>query len=127
MQYKTRVSNKYGAKRTEYDGRKYDSKFEASIAAELDIRLRAGEIKGWEPQYKVEMYAYDKWGKPVLKKTHKVDFRVHELDGSYTLLEAKGVETQDYLDRRKWLLKLWLPENLDHVYEVVYNRKGRFR
>lgn len=30
--------NKYGAKRTEYNGRKYDSKFEAGVAEELDWR-----------------------------------------------------------------------------------------
>ena len=34
-------ANKYGAKKTEYNGRKYDSKFEASVAADLDIRLKA--------------------------------------------------------------------------------------
>ena len=123
--FKTRKS-KYGAKKTEYNGYIYDSKFEAGVAQELDWRLKAGEIKDWERQFKVEMWAYDKDGNPALKKTHKIDFRVHELDGSYTLLEAKGVETQDYRDRRKWLMKLWMPEHLDHVYEVVYdNRKPR--
>ena len=93
---------------------------------ELDYRLKAGEIKDWERQYKVEMWAYDSAGNPVLKKTHKVDFRIHENDGTYTLLEAKGVETQDYRDRRKWLEKLWLPDNLDHSYEVVKQGK-RFK
>ena len=118
-------TNKYGAKKTEYNGRKYDSKFEATVASDLDIRLKAGEIKDWEPQFKVEMWAYNKFGDRVFSKSHKVDFRVHELDGSYTLLEAKGFETQDYRDRRKWLEKLWLPENPDHAYEVVRQRKRR--
>jgi len=125
--YKTRYSNKYGAKRTEYNGRKYDSKFEAGVAEELDIRKKGGEIKDWEPQFKVEMWACDSIGQPKLKKTHRIDFRVHELDGGYTLLEAKGVETQDYRDRRKWLQAFWLPENPDHVYEVVYCSKRRGR
>lgn len=114
---------KYGNTKTEYNGRKYDSKFEAGVAADLDIRKRAGEILDWEPQFKVEMWACNCHGDRVMKKSHKVDFRVHELDGSFTLLEAKGFETQDYKDRRKWLEKLWLPENLDHVYHVVYQRK----
>ena len=116
-------ANKFGAKKTEYNGRKYDSKFEASVAADLDIRLKAGEIKDWEPQYKVEMWAYNAFGDRVFKKTHKVDFRVHEHDGSFTLIEAKGFETKDYRDRRKWLEKLWLPENPDHLYEVVRQRR----
>ena len=69
------------------------------------------------------MWAYNCHGERVIKKSYKVDFRLHELDGSYTLLEAKGFHTDDWLDRRKWLEKLWLPENLDHKYEVVYQRK----
>lgn len=116
-------TNKYFAVKTEYNGYKYDSKFEASVAADLDWRLKAGEIKEWERQYKVEMWAYNCHGERVFKKTHKIDFRIHEHDGSFTLLEAKGVETADYRDRRKWLTKLWLPEHLDHVYEVVKQGK----
>lgn len=112
-------ANKYGAKKTEYNGYKYDSKFEASVAQDLDLRVKAKDIKGYDRQYKVEMWAYDKNGKPAMKKTHKVDFRIHHNDGSYELLEAKGVETSDYKDRRRWLETFWLPENLDHTYTVV--------
>lgn len=119
MTYTERRTNKYGAKKCEYNGYIYDSKFEASIAELLDWRLKAKEILGWERQFKVEMQAYDHTGKPVLSKSHKVDFRVSELDGSFTLIEAKGFETPDYKERRKWLEKLWLPQNLDHKYEVV--------
>jgi hypothetical protein len=121
--YYQRYGSKYGAKRTEYNGIIYDSKFEASVAQELDMRKAAGEIADWERQYKVEMWAYNKAGDPVIKKTHKVDFRVHLKDGSYELLEAKGVETADWRDRRRWLEKLWLPEHLDHTYTVVKQRR----
>lgn len=121
MVYKTRYA-KYGNTKSEYNGYRYDSKFEASVAKYLDIRKSAGEILDWDRQYKVEMWAYTQGGDKALKKCHKVDFRVHNLDGSYTLLEAKGFETQDYKDRRRWLEKLWLPENLDYDYEVVYQK-----
>lgn len=114
-----RKKNKYGALKTEYNGYKYDSKFEASVAQELDWRIKLKDIKDWDRQFKVEMLAYNAHGEIVMKKTHKVDFRIHELDGSFTLLEAKGCETPDYKDRKEWLLKLWLPENLDHKYKVV--------
>ena len=124
MTYTTRRANKYGAIKTNYNGNKYDSRFEASVARDLDIRLAAGQILGYDRQYKVEMWAYDCHGKPAMKKTHKIDFRVHELDGSYTLLEAKGVETADYKDRRNWLEAFWLPENPDHVYQVVKERNN---
>lgn len=124
--YKTRFK-KYGNTKTEYNGRKYDSKFEAGVAKDLDLRLKNGEISAWEPQFKVEMWAYTKSGEKALKLSHRVDFRVHELDGSYTLIEAKGFETADYKMRKKWLLKLWMPENLDHTYEVVYEGKKGWR
>ncbi len=124
MTYIQRYSkNKFSAVKTTYNGFKYDSKFEASVAMELDWRLKAGEIKEWENQYKVEMWAYNIHGERVIKKTHRIDFRIHELDDSFTLLEAKGVETQDYRDRRKWLEKLWLPEHLDYCYQVVKQSK----
>ena len=119
-------NNKYGARRTTAkDGLTRDSKFEASVADELLLRKRAGDIKDYDSQYKVEMWAYDKQGNRVMKKTHKIDFRIHHNDGSYELLEAKGLETADYKDRRKWLEKLWLPENPDHIYTVVKQRSNR--
>lgn len=117
--YKQRFGNKYGAKKTEFNGYRYDSKFEASVAEELELRKRAGDILDYEKQFKVEMWAYDQNGLKAMKKTHKVDFRVHLKDGSFELLEAKGVETSDYKDRRKWLETFWLPFNLDHIYTVV--------
>lgn len=124
--YKQRTS-KYRNKRTEYNGQTYDSKFEAGVARELDLRLKAGDIQGWERQYQVVCVPYDGEGYPVPKLAvrHKVDFRVHELDGSYTLLEAKGMETADWKRRRDWLLHFWLPEHPDHTYQVVKDRGRR--
>lgn len=132
--YRERTS-KYRNARTEYNGQVYDSKFEAGVARDLDIRLRAGEIAGWERQYQVICIPFDSSGKPVLgcSVRHKVDFRVHELDGTYTLTEAKGLETADYKMRRRWLLDFWLPSHPDHTYMVLKDRKrcigdiGRWR
>lgn len=42
--YRERRSNKFGAASTEYNGIRYNSKFEAAQAEELDLRLKAGEI-----------------------------------------------------------------------------------
>ncbi len=117
--------NKYGAIRTEYDGYKYDSKFEAAVAQDLTLRKKAKDIKDFDRQFKVEMWAYDENGKKAMKVSHKVDFRIHHNDGSYELLEAKGVETSDYKMRRKWLETFWLPFNLDHTYSVVKQNTRR--
>ena len=121
--YYQRYGNKYGAKKTvAKDGLKRDSKYEAGVADELLLRKQAGDIKDYDSQYKIEAWCYRKDGTPAFKVSHKVDFRVHHLDGSYELIEAKGLETTDYKWRRKFLEELWLPEHLDHTYTVVKQR-----
>lgn len=113
--------SKYNAKITIYNGKKYRSAFEAKGARDLDIRKKIGEILDYDWQYKLEMMAYNYLGEPVMPKDHKVDFRVHELDGTYTLLEYKGPEEQNFKEAKKWIEALWLPLNHDHAYKVVYN------
>jgi len=123
-----RYGNKYGARRTTAkDGVKRDSKYEAGIADELLLRKQTGDIKDYDSQYKIEVTCYRADGLPAFTIRHKVDFRVHNLDDSYTLLEAKGVETSDYLWRRKFLEHIFLPENPDYNYEVVKQHSGGWR
>lgn len=112
-------NNKYGAKRTEFNGKKYDSKYEASVAQELDLRLRAGDIISVEPQFKIEAWACRSDGSKAFLVKHKVDFRIQLKDGSYELIEAKGAETDDYRWRRKFLEHIWLKDHPDHIYRVV--------
>ena len=128
MVYRTyfKSGNKYGAIKTEFNGKKYDSKFEAGIAQELDLRLKAHDIKAVDAQYKVEIPIYRKDGSIASYVRHKVDFRVTNNDGSYTLLEAKGVDTTDYKWRRKLLEEIWLPEHPDYDYEVVYQNRNKY-
>lgn len=116
-------SNKYGAKKTiAKDGIKRDSKLETSHADELYLRKYAGEILDYDSQYKVEIPIYNKDGRVVHIIKHKIDFRLHLKDGSYQLWESKGIETDDYKWRRKFLELIWLPEHLDHTYLVVKQR-----
>jgi uncharacterized Zn finger protein (UPF0148 family) len=118
--------NKYGAKRqVALDGIKRDSKYEAAVADELRLRKLAKDIKDYDSQYKIEVWCYRADGTPAFKVSHKVDFRIHHNDGSYELLEAKGVETPDYQWRRKFLENIWLPEHPDHTYTVVKQGRGR--
>ena len=111
--------NKYNAKRTEFKGKIYDSKHEANVAASLELRKRAGDIKDYDTQYRAEMWCYREDGSKAFLVRHKVDFRVHENDGSYTLIEAKGVETADYKWRRRFLEEVWLPLHPEYKYEVI--------
>lgn len=117
--------NKYNAIRTvARDGQKRDSKFEADVADELYMRKVASDILDYDSQFKVEIPIYDKDGDKVDSVSHKVDFRIHHKDGSFELLEAKGVETPDYKWRRRLLESVWLPEHPDHEYTV---RKQGYR
>lgn len=125
--YIERKVSKYKSVKTNYGGYNYPSKLEASQAYELDIRLKAGEIAGWSRQFKVEMPIYNKHGELVHTVNHKVDFRVEELDGSFTLIETKGIVTSDYVFRRNLLEKTWLPEHLDYRYEVVKEKSRAWR
>ena len=43
---------------------------------------------------------------------------IHENDGSFTLIETKGVETRDWRMIRDEIEVLWLPEHLDYRYQV---------
>lgn len=121
--------NKYNASpMVGQDGIRRDSKFESSIADELRIRVKAKDIKGYDSQYRVDIPLYDDTGFEVMKVRHKVDFRIHHNDGSFELLEAKGIETDDYKWRRKFLENFWLPKHKDHIYTVRYGSnhyKGR--
>jgi len=118
--------NKYNAVRTvAKDGLKRDSKFEASVADELYLRKQAGDIKDYESQFKVTIPIYSHDGEIVHTVSHKIDFRIHKDDGSFTLYEAKGKETPDYIWRRKLLEVVWLPEHPDHEYEVRYQHNRR--
>lgn len=117
--------NKYGAIKTVAgDGLKRDSKFEASVADELLLRKQANDIIDYDSQYKVVLNIYDKEGNIAYQKNWKIDFRIHEKDGSFTLLEAKGVEGDDYKWKRDILTHVWLKEHPDHTYEV---RKAGYR
>ena len=81
-----------------YSGRVYHSKAEAKYAFELDMLKVAGKIKGWEPQIPV----------PIVVNGHKIcsliiDFRVQELDGTFTYYELKGWVSEIWRLKRKLL------------------------
>lgn len=120
-----RYGSKYGAKRTEYNGRHYDSKFEARVAQELELRKQAGEFISIEPQYRIKLYVYLPDGSKADLFTYVCDFRCEKPDGSYLLCEAKGYLTGTYRTKRKILDLVWLKDNPDYEFEEI--RQGRRR
>ncbi|MEW6234731.1 MAG: DUF1064 domain-containing protein [Candidatus Omnitrophota bacterium] len=86
--------NKYRAVRTEYGGRRYDSKKEAAFAAKLDLLLRAGEIKFWIPQVSMPVGANN-------STRYVADFLVGYPDGGFRLIDVKGKDTPMSRQKRK--------------------------
>lgn len=95
--YIQRRANKYGAKTKEYNGRYYHSKLEAYYAQQLDLMLKAKQIKEVVPQFKLSL---DVNGKHIAN--YFVDFLVTNNDDSQELWEVKGMETEVW--RLKWKL-----------------------
>lgn len=78
-----------------YNGINYHSRFEAGYARDLDLRVKAKDIKSWERQVKIELTAH---GKRIAN--YYVDFLIHHNDGSKEYVEVKGYETDTW--KIKW-------------------------
>jgi len=91
--------NKYNAKSSTYDGRHYDSKLEAGYAMELDWMSKAGIIKEWISQFKLDLRIND-----THIANYFVDFEVVFPDGRIEYHEVKGYETA--LWKLKWKMAI---------------------
>lgn len=96
--------NKWGkARKTQVDGKGYDSKFEAAQARDLGLLLRAGKIAGFETHKRIPLEVN---GFHV--SDYYIDFVVHHLDGSTEYIETKGLKTA------VWVLKWKILEAITH-------------
>ena len=76
------------AKKQEYNGFKYDSGFEANYAAELDLRIKAKEIKGFDRQVNLDLIVNN--------------YIVYHNDGITEYVECKDYPTGIW--KNKWKL-----------------------
>lgn len=90
------------------------SKLEANYAYELDMRLKAKQIKAWDKQHKI---SFDVNGKHICN--YYVDFIVYHNDDTIELVECKGMETDIWKLKRRLLEVLFLPEHPEYSYTVV--------
>lgn len=70
-----------------HNGIQYHSKLEANYAAQLDYRIQAKDIKGYERQVKIPLKIND-----ILIANYYIDFIVEENDGHFVWTEIKGME-----------------------------------
>jgi hypothetical protein len=95
------------------------SKFEARIAGELELELKAGKYVAIEYQYKIPLYVYLPDGKKAQLFNYICDFRCEKPDGSFVLIEAKGHITDAYRTKRKILDLVWLPDHKNYEFQEV--------
>lgn len=100
--------NKYNAKKQTYNNYNYDSIKEAQYAAQLDLRIKAGEVLKWERQFKIDIRINE-----IHITNYYIDFKVYLADGSIEYHEVKGAETM--LWRVKWRLSKALNPNWKFV------------
>jgi len=112
--YFQRRGNKYGAKSCVYNGIIYHSKKEAGYAQELDLRIKAGEIKSWRRQVKQDLCVN---GHHITN--YFVDFEITHNDDSIELIEVKGFETMEWKMKRDLLVATVIHDHPEIKYSVV--------
>lgn len=96
-----------------YNGRWYQSKKEMEYAKELDFRMKAGDVKEWRPQYKVELKVNG-----IKICNYFLDFLVTLQDGSRQYIEVKGgFEAEVW--KLKWKLTMALKDEIDPGAEWI--------
>lgn len=85
------------ARKTNYNGKVFDSKFEAGEAQELEIRKRAKDIKDYATQVNFPLVVN---GYKIA--TYIADFVITHNDGSKEIWESKGFPTPTF--KLKWKL-----------------------
>ena len=121
--YRT-VKNKYHAKKIDYNGQRFDSKGEAGYCEQLDWRIKAGEIKGYERQVKIPLKVNG-----VLICNYIADFVVTDKHGAKEIHEYKGLLLPLFTLKWKLLQALQheiFPEGVELIiveHKSFYKRK----
>jgi len=92
--------NKYRNKKTMYNGVLYDSMKESCYARELDLRVKAKDIKAWVGDKKKLKFQIVVNGSRIC--TYTPDFMIVSNDNSIEYVDIKGIETTVF--KIKWKL-----------------------
>lgn len=94
--------SKFGNIKTDFNGRTFDSKKEATRAGELELLKKAGEVTEveYQPEFPVVVN-----GKKICK--YIADFRVTYADGHVEVEDVKGMRTQVYRIKKKMVEALY--------------------
>lgn len=95
--------NKYGNKKTEYNGQTFDSRKEAQYARELDLLSKAQNDTQRVVKYETQVrYPLEVNGTKIA--TYVLDFKVEYADGRVEFVDVKGMRTGVYKLKKKLML-----------------------
>jgi len=110
--------NYYNTKKREVCGKKYDSNFEAGYAQELELKLKAKEIKGFDTHVKIPLVV-----NKCIVADYYIDFVVYHKGGLVEYVETKGWATDVW--KLKWKIFCALYENKKNVQiSLIMQGKG---
>lgn len=107
------------AQKQEYNGYLYDSKFEAGYAQELDLRLKAKDIKNFERQVNLDLEVNG-----YIVCQYRIDFIIYHNDGTIEYVECKGYPTDVW--KLKWKLFESIFSDLPNV-KLTIVQQGKFK
>jgi hypothetical protein len=115
----TKKYSYYNTKKVITNGTQYDSKFEAAKAQELEILLKAKEIQGYDPHYRIPLIVN---GYTVAD--YYIDFAVYHNDETVEYIEMKGYPTDVW--KLKWRIFCALYEDNENV-KITLEMQGKQR
>lgn len=115
--YKMSPRSKMGNIRTVYNGHTYDSIKEAKFAQDLDLRLKAKDIKQWKPHIKFPIIVNEK-----KICTYILDFIIENNDGTIEYIDIKPFDKrkQRFLLKDVYVLKKKL---IEAIYNIQIQEK----
>ena len=113
-----RGGNKYGAKKKEVDGIRFDSIKEADYYVQLKLRLAGGHIASFERQvpFVLQEKFSDQYG-ACREIKYVADFTVIHSDGSMEIVDVKGFETAIF--KLKWKMLRKLVQEKEYLLSIV--------
>lgn len=102
--------HKFSAKKVDYDGIKFDSKLEGSYYLHLKRLQQFGDVLFFLRQVPIHLLGGTKL---------VVDFQVFYADGSCRFIDTKGVETPDFLIKKREVEAIY-------PFEIEVVKRGDF-
>lgn len=93
-----RHRHKYNAKQTEHDGIKFHSKLEGAYYLQLKLLVRSGVVIFFLRQVPFHLPG---------EVTYRVDFQEFHADGTIHFVDVKGMETKDFIMKKKLVEALY--------------------